>query len=438
MTSDYVGVGGPNIAPPGDGPIADCVANAPGGPVHVLISDTEAEHIPGCNMSFRRASLAAVDGFDPRYRAAGDDVDLCWRLQGRGWQIGFHPSAVVWHHRRNSMKMYWKQQQGYGKAEALLEEKWPEKYNTMGHFSWSGRLYGKGLTRHLSLSRSRIYECRGDGSLPAAIVEPRPNYVLLLPLMPEWFLLVAALAALTLLGLNWPPLFWLWPALLVAVGLPIAQAIISASEAVFPTPRSHRSERLRLRAVTAVLHIFQPIARLKGRLSHGLTPWRSRLGLRPSWRWRDDYVFEHLDRAARQTLLDDITDAMRSRRTNVCRDKSGRRWDLEITAGLFGRARLAIDEPPQSTDGARLRGRSRVSVPAGVAVAAAALGLLAAISSLQGAVLAGTALGAAALALVIMSYRQCAATLTALAAAIREVDPVPAAYCKSAVDRKPG
>jgi hypothetical protein len=73
MTTDYVGVGGPNIAPPGDGPIADCVANAPGRPVHVLLSDREAEHIPGCNMAFRREALQAIDGFDPRYRAAGDD-----------------------------------------------------------------------------------------------------------------------------------------------------------------------------------------------------------------------------------------------------------------------------------------------------------------------------------------------------------------------------
>src|SRR5262249_29222198 len=50
----YVGVGGPNIPPAGDGPIAECVASAPGGPVHVLLSDQEAEHIPGCNMAFRK------------------------------------------------------------------------------------------------------------------------------------------------------------------------------------------------------------------------------------------------------------------------------------------------------------------------------------------------------------------------------------------------
>ncbi len=48
MSTTHVGVGGSNIAPAGDGPIANCIANAPGNPVHVLLSDQEAEHIPGC------------------------------------------------------------------------------------------------------------------------------------------------------------------------------------------------------------------------------------------------------------------------------------------------------------------------------------------------------------------------------------------------------
>jgi Predicted glycosyltransferases len=105
------------------------VAAAPGGPIHVLLSDRRAEHIPGCNSAFRREALEAVGGFDRRFRAAGDDVDLCWRLQERGWSIGFSPSAMVWHHRRNSVRTYWRQQKGYGRAEAILERKWPERYN---------------------------------------------------------------------------------------------------------------------------------------------------------------------------------------------------------------------------------------------------------------------------------------------------------------------
>ncbi|HEY6208451.1 MAG TPA: glycosyltransferase, partial [Gemmatimonadales bacterium] len=39
MSTGHAGVGGPNLSPPEDGPIAECVARAPGGPVHVLVSD---------------------------------------------------------------------------------------------------------------------------------------------------------------------------------------------------------------------------------------------------------------------------------------------------------------------------------------------------------------------------------------------------------------
>ena len=191
LTTTYVGVGGPNIPPAGDGPIAECVANAPGGPVHVLVSDTEAEHIPGCNCAFRKEALQAVGGFDPVFRAAGDDVDLCWRLLERGWKIGFHPAAVVWHHRRNSLRTYWRQQKGYGKAEALLERKWPSKYNAAGHVTWAGRLYGRGITR--ALARSRIYHGSCNSAPFQRLYESSPGTAACLPLMPEWYLAVAAL-----------------------------------------------------------------------------------------------------------------------------------------------------------------------------------------------------------------------------------------------------
>jgi GT2 family glycosyltransferase len=136
------GVGGPNVPPRADSASAHQVARAPGGPLHVLLSDDRAEHIPGCNMAFRREALIAIGGFDPRFRVAGDDVDICWRLQERGWTIGFSPGAVVLHSRRRTVRAYLRQQAEYGKAEALLERKWPQRYNRRGHVVWSGTVYG--------------------------------------------------------------------------------------------------------------------------------------------------------------------------------------------------------------------------------------------------------------------------------------------------------
>ena len=120
QSSTFAAVGGPNLSPPDDSLVPSCVAVSPGAPTHVLLDDEVAEHIPGCNMAFRREALEATAGFDPVFRAAGDDVDLCWRLQNKGYKIGFCPAAVVWHFRRNTVRDYLKQQRGYGKAETLL------------------------------------------------------------------------------------------------------------------------------------------------------------------------------------------------------------------------------------------------------------------------------------------------------------------------------
>ena len=47
LTSDVVASGGPNVVPPDDPPIAQCIARAPGGQTHVLLDDRTAEHVPG-------------------------------------------------------------------------------------------------------------------------------------------------------------------------------------------------------------------------------------------------------------------------------------------------------------------------------------------------------------------------------------------------------
>ncbi len=275
LTTDYVGVGGPNVLPAQSGPVSWCVENAPGGPIHVLLNDREAEHIPGCNMAFRKSALLAVGGFDPRYRIAGDDVDICWKMQARGWKLGFNPAAVVWHHRRNAVRAYWRQQVGYGRAEALLEKKWPEKYNAAGHLTWAGRLYGGGLAQTLGRASGRIYNGVW-GSAPFQSVYGAPaSGLLALPTMPEWYALVGLLALLSALGIFWAPLLLVLPLLLVAIGAPVAQAVLGGARARFPF-NMPRGNSLRLRGLTFLLHLMQPLARLLGRSANGLTPFRMR------------------------------------------------------------------------------------------------------------------------------------------------------------------
>lgn len=345
LTTDHAGIGGPNIAPPGDGPIAACVANAPGGPVHVLLTDEIAEHIPGCNMAFRRESLLDVGGFDPRFRAAGDDVDLCWRLQDKGWTIGFNPAAMVWHHRRNSVRTYWKQQQGYGKAEALLEAKWPNRYNALGHASWSGRLYGTGWTKALGSRMGRVYQGTWGQAAFQSLYQHPGSLLSSLPLMPEWWLAVVGMALLSALGLLWSPLLLALPLLLVTIALPVAQAWISAGDARFPDASS-RLERLKLRLLTTGLHLAQPVARLRGRIAHGLTPWRRRgLG---GWTLpvpRTYTIWSETWRSPEE-WLGEIEQELVGTGAVVRRGGDYDNWDLEVRGGLFGSARLlhAIEE----------------------------------------------------------------------------------------------
>ena len=142
LHSSYAAVGGPNLNPPAQGPIPAAVAACPGAPTHVLLSDTEAEHIPGCNMAYWKSALEEIGGFDPEFRTAGDDVDLCWRLMQAGHRVGFSPSALVWHHRRFTMQAYFRQQKGYGEAEAMLRFKHMQYFDPQGSARWKGVIYG--------------------------------------------------------------------------------------------------------------------------------------------------------------------------------------------------------------------------------------------------------------------------------------------------------
>ncbi|MDQ5851719.1 MAG: glycosyltransferase, partial [Chloroflexota bacterium] len=415
LHTEYVAVGGPNIAPPGDGPIADCVDNAPGNPVHVLLSDQEADHIPGCNMAVWKAALQMIGGFDPQFRIAGDDVDVCWRLQQRGWRLGFSPAALVWHHRRNSVRAYWRQQKNYGKAEALLERKWPAKYSATGHLRWTGQVYGKGLTRVLGRV-GRIYQGTWGSALFQRLYQPAPSTLQMLPLMPEWYLMVLALEALSAMGALWKPLLLALPLLILAAGALLVQAGLSAAQASFTqeaqrVPVSHAA-RLKLCGLTAFLHLLQPLARLWGHFLLGLTPWRRRgsvarplmAGLpwpRTSTIWSEQWQ-------APEAWLHAIEAALLAAGAVVRRGGDYDRWDLEVLGGLLGaaRTRMAIEEYGGGRQLVRFHSWPRYSALGLVLTSLfAALSIWAALD--QASIAAGI-LGAVAALLLLRTIQECA------------------------------
>jgi len=191
-------VGGPNLTPD-DGWLASCVAASPGQPTHVLENDQVAEHIPGCNMAFRRDVLLALNGFDPQYKKAGDDVDICWRLQQEGHWITFAPGAFVWHHRRQTVRAYLRQQAGYGEAEALLRFQHPDRFNGFGNSKWIGVLYGASL-QGIRLEEPIIYRGVFGTGMFQCLYQPRVAHWAMLPGTLEWHLVILLLCCLALLA----------------------------------------------------------------------------------------------------------------------------------------------------------------------------------------------------------------------------------------------
>src|SRR5207249_1074572 len=194
--------------------------------------------------------LEAVNGFDPQFRRAGDDVDLCWRLQQAGFWITFAPGAFVWHHRRQGPLAYLRQQAGYGEAEALLRFQHPDKFNDRGDGKWRGVLYG-GSSRGLRLAGPVIYRGTFGTGLFQTIYRPGPAHWAMLPATLEWHL-AAALVGLG--GFAWHPA-WMAPAAML--GLSLAVAALQAAQARLAPAH----DGLGARCLVAALCYLQPLVR---------------------------------------------------------------------------------------------------------------------------------------------------------------------------------
>jgi O-antigen biosynthesis protein len=415
------GAGGPNLLPPGTSLVERCVDGSPGNPIPVLVDDREAEHITGCNMAFRKGALEAIGGFDTQFRVAGDDVDLCWRIREKGWRIGYHAAAQVWHHRRNQVRTYLKQQKGYGRAEAMLERKWPEKYNSAGHITWAGRIYGNGLPRSIAAKKERVYHGVWGLAPFQSLYEPRASAFSHLLLMPEWYLVVASAGLLSLVGAGWHPLLAAaLPLFIISLLLVLAQALEGALRGKLDGLPP--SARVRARLLTWFLHLAQPAARLSGRINSGLGPWREKGAFGMAALFRREYSLWSEAWRSPESWLRMVEEAVRSGNTAAMRGSEFDRWDLQVLPSLLCRGRLvmAVEEHGGGRQMLRFRVWSRVSLPG---VGAFVLLLLLSLGALHDhAWTAGGALGAAALLLVAKMFTGTARALTCFARALGKIE----------------
>lgn len=335
-----VAAGGPNIPPPPRNRVERVVAAAPGAPAHVLLNDTEAEHLPGCNLAIRRTAFERIGGFRAEFKTAGDDVDVCWRLREHG-VLRFVPGAMVWHHRRFTVRAYLRQQRGYGHAEALLMMTHPARFGPLGGARWRGGIYGDQLPADHPMEGSIFHGPFGHGAFQVIYASSTFRWW-------EWFtglLWIALLLLALVLQQPWVAaallLFALWSAWRVSSR--------NAAAACLHGPCD--------RAALCWLSFCQPVVREYARLRGMIA-----LGARPSWHpmlpdimpparphktaltlgtlrfWSDSGI-------TREAWLRELRKTLKAAHI-PCREDDGWRWfDLESWPwGELSRAYLSVTE----------------------------------------------------------------------------------------------
>jgi len=290
-------------------------------------------------MAFRREALEAISGFDPIFRAAGDDVDVCWRLQNKGYKIGFSPAALVWHFRRNTVRDYVKQQRGYGKAETLLFFKHPSRFNVLGQSRWFGRIYGD-LSSFLSSRQPRIYSGVFGRGLFQTLYQPPPSVLACLPMTLEWNLLSLALIACAFIFGGW---FWLG---LAPFGITVARCLASALRARVPKAYRGRAATLLITFLIFVGPLFRNLERYRWRIRRlrEVKPVECngpRQSPRISLRERAFYL-SYWNEAGqeKESLLGAAMDFLVPRKYLIAMDQGWSQWDLEICQGPWAKAQV--------------------------------------------------------------------------------------------------
>ncbi len=332
LSGAYAGVGGPNVSPPAENWIQACVAAAPGGPNHVLLTDQIAEHIPGCNMAFYKWAFERVGGFDPEYRKAGDDVDFCWRLQQDGQIIGFSPSAIVWHYRRFTLAAFRKQQNGYGEAESLLRFKHLVFFGPTGTAKWKGQIYGAPRFTWL-INRPIIYHgIFGEGLFQSIYPTPQSDLAGYLSSI-EWVVLTFLVFCLSI------PL----PFLRIVPYLMFGGTFLVALSHMIHAKLEPKHDTILARLLVAFLALTQPLVRgwsryftwLKFKRTPPAVIASHEKDYTPSRGSISNLNFWTENGQGREQLLPEIIEALETEGWNHSTDTGWKNWDIQVYGSFW-------------------------------------------------------------------------------------------------------
>jgi hypothetical protein len=344
-------------------------------------------------------------------------------VRERGGTLGFAPGAMVWHHRRNTVRRFWRQQFHYGAAEGDLRRKWPQRHTPGGRIAWAGRLYGGGVANDGSGRRRRIFHGTWGSAAFQSVYDAGAGTGVATALLPAWHLMIAALAVASLVGLAWGPMGWAIPVFGVAVVVCVVQAAVAAGRATFPESRARPGRLAAARGLTILLHLVQPLARLVGRGSTWARGTRGRRLPRVAWPWPRAFAVWHETWASGERRLEDLERRLRDRGVVVSRGGDYDRWDLEAGGGAVGgvRLRMTLEEHGAGKQMARVRAWPRWAASgAGVAGAFVTGGILAAAGWRAGAVAAACALAAIGVSVAAWWLVECGAAMAAVRDALAD------------------
>jgi hypothetical protein len=221
-------------------------------------------------------------------------------------------------------------------------------------------------------------------------------------------------------GLIWNPLLWCVPLLLVAMVAPVVQAAMSAANVPFKFEPHITGYQIKPRMLIAFLHLVQPLARLIGRLSFGLTPWRRRGATkfavprsRRTMIWSEQWI-------GGEMRLESLEKTLRELGAVSVRGGTYDEWDLEVRGGLLGslRVRMAIEEHGDGKQLVRLRSWPKVAAPA--VTVFAIFTVLASLSGLSGSWIPAAVLVAITVALALRALGDGASATATYLAAVSE------------------
>ena len=171
---------------------------------------------------------------------------------------------------------------------------------------------------------------------------------------------------------------------------------------------------LKQRAVTLILHLLQPLARLSGRVRHGLTVWRQRAVPGGAFPFPREFTIWSETWSPPASWLECIVTRLRRDGLIVRHGSDYADWDLEVRTGMIAATRLLMTVEEHGGGKQLLRFRLR---PCCHDLSLLALFILvpgACVALLDGVWWAGIILGMAAVTIVFRGVHQCAGSAASI------------------------